>query len=41
MALVAGIAALAIRRMRKNKQGGCSCGCAGCGRDCPCKKKEE
>ena len=40
--ILAGIIALALRALRgKKRSGGCSCGCAGCAKDCPARRDEK
>ena len=41
LALAGGIA-LALRALRgKKRRGGCSCGCAGCAKDCTARRDEK
>ncbi len=40
--LIGGAVILAARILRgKGKNGGCSCGCGGCVKDCPVREKEK
>ena len=40
--ILAGVIVLALRTLRgKGKTGGCSCGCSGCGKDCPARQEEK
>ena len=41
LAIVVLLAVMAVRRLVKNRKSGCSCGCAGCTKDCAARQDEK